>query len=48
MRRFLRLAYSLLYNHMAWTYSLAYWVVLAGQWLQAALLPAGSAAFSQC
>jgi ubiquinone/menaquinone biosynthesis C-methylase UbiE len=34
MRRFIRLAFSLLYNQLAWTYDLVSWVVSAGQWRQ--------------
>src|SRR3954453_16307386 len=32
MRRFLRFAFGLLYNQLAWTYDLVSWVVSAGQW----------------
>ncbi len=32
MRAFLRLAFGLLYNQMAWSYDLVSWVVSAGQW----------------
>ena len=32
MRRLLRLAFSLLYNQLAWSYDLVSWVVSAGQW----------------
>ena len=34
MRRFLRLAFGLLYNQLAWTYDVVSWVVSAGQWRQ--------------
>jgi len=34
VRRFLRWAFGLLYNQLAWTYDLVSWVVSVGQWRQ--------------
>src|SRR5258705_7894292 len=41
VRRFMRFAFGLLYNQLAWTYDLVSWTVSAGQWRswQRAALP---------